>query len=87
MVSGLTLISNADSERYRSSLEWYGYSVDDFELGETPDPPAAQGTEPPRGRVTVTRKSTGVTRHYHVGARSWVDQLEEDLNRGVFRAR
>jgi hypothetical protein len=87
MIGGFTLLSEAEYQHYRASLDWYGYSEQDFELIETPTQSGPSDTQP-RGRISVTRKATGVTRYYHVGVgMPWTEQLDDDLRRGVFRPR
>lgn len=86
MGSRFTLMSEAEYNDYRASLDWYRYSEDDFELTEELDPPARGNAKPATGFVRVHRKSTSVTRSYRVGVPwRWTEDFDRDLWRRAFK--
>ncbi len=88
MGSPFALVSEAELEDYRRSLDWYGCSEEDFELTEQLDPPRKGDAKPSTGLARVHRKSTGVTKRYRLGVGGhWTYGFDQDLWRGVFKAR
>jgi len=88
MRSQYKLIAEEQLPRYRASLDWYGYSENDFELTEQVDPPPKADARDEWGLVAVTRKSTNTTRYYRAGpSLCWLDAFDDDLKRGVFHRR
>ncbi len=79
-----SLVSATALDRYRASLAWWeGYSETHFEVTETLDPPPKADSA--WGFVIVTRKSTGMVRHYRAGpSLRWTVAFEDDMKRGVF---
>ncbi len=88
MESDFKLVSEEQMPRYRASLDWHGYSENDFELTEQFDPPPKADARNQWGLVAVTRKSTNATRYYRTGpSLCWLDAFDDDLKRGVFHRR
>ena len=79
------LVTNADVGDYLTSLDWYGYSVDDFELSEAVDESSAYEVQPMSGFVKVSHTPSKVVRHYQAGVRwRWTEDFDRDLRNNVF---
>jgi hypothetical protein len=64
-----------------------GFRSNDFDITERADPSSGRPA-PVTGKVTVARKSNGVSKTYSAGDRSpWLTQLESDLNASHFGPR
>ncbi|MFQ5995028.1 MAG: hypothetical protein ACE5K1_08020 [Acidiferrobacterales bacterium] len=84
----LKLVSAEQLARYRASLDWYGYSENDFQLTEQFNPPAKADAGDKWGFVVVTRKSIRARRYYRAGpSLNWIDAFDDDLKRSVFNQR
>jgi hypothetical protein len=80
----MSLLTDDEKEDFRSVITGAGFPEADFELNETEDPPQA-GVYPISGRVSVRRKSTGVTREYAAGHMTqWLGVFDHDLRAGAF---
>ena len=76
--SEFRLVSDNELDDYRASLDWYGYSEDDFELSEAVDQSMS-------GCVKVSHNPSKVTRYYHAGVRRrWTEDFDHDLRNDVF---
>jgi hypothetical protein len=64
-----------------------GFRSNDFDITERADPSSGRPA-PVTGKVTVARKSNGVSKTYAAGNCSlWLSQLESDLNANHFGPR
>jgi len=83
----MPLIHYSEMDDFKATIIKAGLNVDDFEVTEQADAPAA--TEHMNtGTVTVTYKPTGFAHEYRGGHLStWTVEFDDDLNRNVFQTR
>ncbi|KWR77356.1 hypothetical protein [Cupriavidus sp. IDO] len=82
----MRLIELDEQQDFLATLQRNGLAADDFELLET-DTTDPKGDENfgLQGYVTVSKRSTRVTREYPIGYETdWVQHFRKDLEAGIF---
>lgn len=82
----MRLIEPDEHQDFLSAVQGRGLAEDDFEVQEmdTTDPKGDENFGL-QGYVTVTRRSTNITREYPIGYETdWMQHFRQDLEAGVF---
>jgi hypothetical protein len=82
----MRLIEPDEHQDFLSTVQGRGLAEDDFEVQEmdTTDPKGDENFGL-QGYVTVTRRSTNITREYPIGYETgWMQHFRQDLEAGVF---